>query len=151
MGTYDPNTRTITYTFTDYITRYAVSSFSVISPFFIDRYTVKTNQDIDLFLKVGQVSSTPYHFTVDYNPYYGTADTNNPVNVDSMITRLNQDTGDFVNYIYVNPAGQTLEQATLTFTGRGSTRIDANTRVQLLKLLILNFKCHQVGEFKRKP
>lgn len=134
LGTYDPNTRTITYTFTDYITRYAVSSFSVISPFFIDRYTVKTNQDIDLFLKVGQVSSTPYHFTVDYNPYYGTADTNNPVNVGSMITRLNQDTGDFVNYIYVNPAGQTLEQATLTFTGRGSTRIDANTRVQLFEV-----------------
>ncbi|MGF3084840.1 fibrinogen-binding adhesin SdrG C-terminal domain-containing protein, partial [Streptococcus pyogenes] len=67
-------------------------------------------------------------------PYYGTADTNNPVNVGSMITRLNQDTGDFVNYIYVNPAGQTLEQATLTFTGRGSTRIDANTRVQLFEV-----------------
>nr|WP_207778249.1 SpaA isopeptide-forming pilin-related protein [Streptococcus dysgalactiae] len=134
LGTYDSSTHTITYKFTDYITRYTVSSFSTISPFFIDRDRVKTNQDIDLFLKVGQVSSTPYHFTVDYNPYYGTADTNNPVNVGSMITRLNQDTGDFVNYIYVNPAGQTLEQATLTFTGRGSTRIDANTRVQLFEV-----------------
>lgn len=135
LGTYDPNTRTITYTFTDYITRYAVSSFSVISPFFIDRYTVKTNQDIDLFLKVGQVSSTPYHFTVDYNPYYGMADTNNPVNIGSMITRLNQDTGDFVNYIYINPAVQSLEQATLTFTGQGSTRIDENTIVQLFEVI----------------
>lgn len=134
LGTYDSSTHTITYKFTDYITRYTVSSFSTISPFFIDRDRVKTNQDIDLFLKVGQVSSTPYHFTVDYNPYYGTADTNNPVNVGSMITRLNQDTGDFVNYIYVNPAGQTLEQATLTFTGRWSTRIDANTRVQLFEV-----------------
>lgn len=134
LGTYDSSTHTITYKFTDYITRYTVSSFSTISPFFIDRDRVKTNQDIDLFLKVGQVSSTSYHFTVDYNPYYGTADTNNPVNVGSMITRLNQDTGDFVNYIYVNPAGQTLEQATLTFTGRGSTRIDANTRVQLFEV-----------------
>lgn len=134
LGTYDSSTHTITYKFTDYITRYTVSSFSTISPFFIDRDRVKTNQDIDLFLKVGQVSSTPYHFTVDYNPYYGTADTNNPVNVGSMITRLNQDTGDFVNYIYVNPAGQTLEQATLTFTGRGSTRIDANIRVQLFEV-----------------
>ncbi|MFA1354327.1 SpaA isopeptide-forming pilin-related protein [Streptococcus dysgalactiae] len=70
LGTYDSSTHTITYKFTDYITRYTVSSFSTISPFFIDRDRVKTNQDIDLFLKVGQVSSTPYHFTVDYNPYW---------------------------------------------------------------------------------
>lgn len=134
LGTYNPDTRTITYKFTDYITRYAVTSFSSISPFFIDRDRVKTNQDIDLFLKVGQVSSTPYHFTVDYNPYYGMTDTKNPVNVGSMITRLNQDTGDFVNYIYINPTGQSLEQATLTFVGQGSTRIDENTRVQLFEV-----------------
>lgn len=49
LGTYDPSTHTITYKFTDYITRYAVSSFSTISPFFIDRYTVKTNQKLICF------------------------------------------------------------------------------------------------------
>ncbi|WP_227877908.1 SpaA isopeptide-forming pilin-related protein [Streptococcus pyogenes] len=134
LGTYDLNTRTITYTFTDYITRYAVSSFSTISPFFIDRYTVKTNQEIDLFLKIGQVSSNLYHFTVDYNPYYGTMDTKNPVNIGSIITRLNQDTGDFVNYIYVNPASRSLENASLTFRGHGSSIIDKNTKVQLFEV-----------------
>ncbi|WP_247275528.1 SpaA isopeptide-forming pilin-related protein [Streptococcus pyogenes] len=134
LGTYDLNTRTITYTFTDYITRYAVSSFSTISPFFIDRYTVKTNQEIDLFLKIGQVSSNLYHFTVDYNPYYGTMDTKNPVNIGSIITRLNQDTGDFVNYIYVNPASRSLENASLTFRGHGSSILDKNTKVQLFEV-----------------
>ncbi|VGQ32690.1 fibronectin-binding protein [Streptococcus pyogenes] len=134
LGTYNLNTRTITYTFTDYITRYAVSSFSTISPFFIDRYTVKTNQEIDLFLKIGQVSSNLYHFTVDYNPYYGTMDTKNPVNIGSIITRLNQYTGDFVNYIYVNPASRSLENASLTFRGHGSSIIDKNTKVQLFEV-----------------
>lgn len=135
LGTYDHNTRTITYKFIDYITRYAVSSFSIISPFFIDRYTVKTNQEIDLFLKVGQVSSNLYHFTVDYNPYYGTMDTKNPVNIGSTITRLNQDTGDFVNYVYVNPASRSLENASLTFLGHGSSIIDNNTKVQLFEVV----------------
>ncbi|MFP7775494.1 SpaA isopeptide-forming pilin-related protein [Streptococcus dysgalactiae] len=135
LGTYDYNTRTITYKFIDYITRYAVSSFSIISPFFIDRYTVKTNQEIDLFLKVGQVSSNLYHFTVDYNPYYGTMDTKNPVNIGSTITRLNQDTGDFVNYVYVNPASRSLENASLTFLGHGSSIIDNNTKVQLFEVV----------------
>ncbi|WP_247275587.1 SpaA isopeptide-forming pilin-related protein [Streptococcus pyogenes] len=135
LGTYDSSTHTITYKFTDYITRYTVSSFSIISPFFIDRDRVKTNQNIDLFLKVGQVSSTPYHFTVDYNPYYGTADTNNPVNIGSMITRLNQDTGDFVNYVYVNPASRFLKNASLTFLGHGSSIIDNNTKVQLFEVV----------------
>lgn len=134
LGTYNPSSRTITYTFTDYISRYAVTSFSSISPFFIDRYTVKTNQEIDLFLKVGQVSSNLYHFTVDYNPYYGTMDTKNPVNIGSMITRLDQDTGDFVNYVYINPARQSLLDTTFTLTGNGSTILDANTKVQVFEV-----------------
>nr|WP_283776565.1 SpaA isopeptide-forming pilin-related protein [Streptococcus dysgalactiae] len=140
LGTYNPSSRTITYTFTDYISRYAVTSFSSISPFFIDRYTVKTNQEIDLFLKVGQVSSNLYHFTVDYNPYYGTMDTKNPVNIGSTITRLNQDTGDFVNYIYVNPASRSLENASLTFLGHGSSIIDNNTKVQLFEVIDSNLQ-----------
>ncbi|ARV00490.1 ferrous iron transporter B [Streptococcus pyogenes] len=134
LGTYDPSTHTITYKFTDYITRYAVSSFSTISPFFIDRYTVKTNQKIDLFLKIGQVSSDLYHFTVDYNPYYGIMDTDNPVNIGSIITRLNQDTGDFVNYVYINPAGQSLLDSTFTLTGNGSTILDNSTKVQVFEV-----------------
>lgn len=134
LGTYDSSTHTITYKFTDYITRYTVSSFSTISPFFIDRDRVKTNQDIDLFLKVGQVSSDLYHFTVDYNPYYGIMDTDNPVNIGSIITRLNQDTGDFVNYVYINPAGQSLLDSTFTLTGYGSAILDNSTKVQVFEV-----------------
>ncbi|OAC69659.1 hypothetical protein AWT95_05300 [Streptococcus pyogenes] len=61
-------------------------------------------------------------------------DTKNPVNIGSIITRLNQDTGDFVNYIYVNPASRSLENASLTFRGHGSSIIDKNTKVQLFEV-----------------
>ncbi|WP_192942586.1 SpaA isopeptide-forming pilin-related protein [Streptococcus dysgalactiae] len=134
IGIYDSNTHTITYKFTDYITRYAVSSFSTISPFFIDRYTVKDSQSVNIFLELGTVRSSSNTFYIDYSPYYGIASTANPVNVGSMITRLNQDSGDFVNYIYVNPAGRSLEQAELLFTGEGSAIIDQDTRVQVFEV-----------------
>ncbi|WP_218666130.1 SpaA isopeptide-forming pilin-related protein, partial [Streptococcus dysgalactiae] len=134
LGTYDPNTRTITYQFTDYVNRYAVTTFSVISPFFIDRYKVKRNQDIDLFLKLGQVTSPLFRFVVDYNPYIGATDSQNPVNIGSMITRLDQDTGEFVNYVYVNPASQSLLDVTFSLTGSGSTIIDKDTKVQIFEV-----------------
>lgn len=134
LGTYDPATRTITYKFTDYISRYAVSTFSSILPFFIDRYTVKTNQVVNISLKLGDVSTDPQWFTVNYDPYYGIMDTNNPVNIGSMITRLDQDTGDFVNYVYINPARQSLLDTTFTLTGNGSTILDANTKVQVFEV-----------------
>lgn len=134
LGTYDPNTRTITYQFTDYVNRYAVTTFSVISPFFIDRYKVKRNQDIDLFLTLGQVTSPLFRFVVDYNPYIGATDSQNPVNIGSMITRLDQDTGEFVNYVYVNPASQSLLDVTFSLTGSGSTIIDKDTKVQIFEV-----------------
>lgn len=134
LGSYDTNTRTITYRFTDYITRYAVSSFSMISPFFVDRYTVKTNQDIDIFLTLGNEKTASQRFAVNYFPYIGQTDTKNPVNIGSMITKLNQDSGDFVNYIYINPLQKSLEKATLTFTGNGSTILNQNTKIQLFKV-----------------
>ncbi|QTR93108.1 SpaA isopeptide-forming pilin-related protein [Streptococcus equi] len=134
LGSYDTNTRTITYRFTDYITRYAVSSFSMISPFFVDRYTVKTNQDIDIFLTLGNEKTASQRFAVNYFPYFGQTDTKNPVNIGSMITKLNQDSGDFVNYIYINPLQKSLEKATLTFTGNGSTILNQNTKIQLFKV-----------------
>lgn len=134
MGTYDSDTRTITYRFTNYITRYEVANFSIISPFFVDRYTVKSTQNIDLYLKIGDKTSQSKVFFINYDPYYGTMDTNNPVNIGSSITRLNQDTGEFVNYIYINPAGQSLEQASLTFTGNGSSIIDSTTEIQIFEV-----------------
>lgn len=134
LGTYDSDTRTITYRFTNYITRYEVANFSIISPFFVDRYTVKSTQNIDLYLKIGDKTSQSKVFFINYDPYYGTMDTNNPVNIGSSITRLNQDTGEFVNYIYINPAGQSLEQASLTFTGNGSSIIDSTTEIQIFEV-----------------
>ncbi|HEL1351008.1 TPA: fibrinogen-binding adhesin SdrG C-terminal domain-containing protein [Streptococcus equi subsp. zooepidemicus] len=134
LGTYDSDIRTITYRFTNYVTRYAVDNFSIIAPFFVDRYTVKSTQNIDVYLKIGDKSSQFETFFINYEPYYGTMDTNNPVNIGSSITKLNQDTGEFVNYIYINPAGQSLEQASLTFRGQGSSIIDSTTKVQIFEV-----------------
>lgn len=140
LGSYDSTTRTITYTFTDYITRYAVSTFSMISPFFIDRHAVKYSRNIDIYFKIGNQSSQPQTFAINYDPYYGVLDTHNPVNIGSMITSLDEATGDFVEYIYVNPLGKSLELSSLTLRGNGSTIFNQDTNVQVFGVIDRNLQ-----------
>ncbi|HEL0559921.1 TPA: fibrinogen-binding adhesin SdrG C-terminal domain-containing protein [Streptococcus equi subsp. zooepidemicus] len=130
VGKYDNNSRSIIYTFTDYVEKYEVSRFSTILPYFIDRYTVKRDQDIVVSTSVSnQEYST--NVRVLYTPYYGATDSYSPVNIGSMLTKLDLKQELFTNYVYINPRHYSLSNGRLVFSGQGAAIIDENTQVTL--------------------
>lgn len=133
VGKYDRQSRSIIYTFTDYVEKYEVSSFSTILPYFIDRYAVTSDADINISTSVGSQTNTA-RVRVLYTPYYGATDSYSPVNVGSMITKLDEKNGTFTNYIYINPMQQFIRNGKLTFQGGGSAIIDNETQVTLFKV-----------------
>ncbi|WP_368402152.1 SpaA isopeptide-forming pilin-related protein, partial [Streptococcus dysgalactiae] len=58
VGKYDSKSRNIIYTFTDYVEKYDVSNFSTILPYFIDRYAVTRDEDIEISTSVGSQTNT---------------------------------------------------------------------------------------------
>lgn len=133
VGKYDHQSRSIIYTFTDYVEKYDVSNFSTILPYFIDRYAVTSDADINISTSVGSQTNTA-RVRVLYTPYYGATDSYSPVNVGSMITKLDEKNGTFTNYIYINPMQQFIRNGKLTFQGGGSAIIDNETQVTLFKV-----------------
>lgn len=132
IGKYDSNSRSIIYTFTDYVDKYEVSRFSTILPYFIDRYTVKRDQDIVVSTSVSDQKYTA-KVRVLYTPYYGATDSYSPVNVGSMLTKLDLAQGLFTNYVYINPRHEQIRNGKLYFTGEGSAVINEGTTVTLFK------------------
>ncbi|HEP1712916.1 TPA: fibrinogen-binding adhesin SdrG C-terminal domain-containing protein [Streptococcus pyogenes] len=133
VGKYDSKSRSIIYTFTDYVEKYEVSNFSTILPYFIDRYAVTRDADINISTGVGSQTNTA-RVRVLYTPYYGATDSYSPVNIGSMITKLDEKNGTFTNYIYINPMQQFIRNGKLTFQGGGSAIIDNETQVTLFKV-----------------
>ncbi|HEK9991846.1 TPA: fibrinogen-binding adhesin SdrG C-terminal domain-containing protein [Streptococcus equi subsp. zooepidemicus] len=132
VGKYDNNSRSIIYTFTDYVEKYEVSRFSIILPYFIDRYTVKRDQDIVVSTSVSnQEYST--NVRVLYTPYYGATDSYSPVNIGSMLTKLDLKQELFTNYVYINPRHESIRNGELYFIGDGSAVINEETSVTLFK------------------
>ncbi|HEL1004649.1 TPA: fibrinogen-binding adhesin SdrG C-terminal domain-containing protein [Streptococcus equi subsp. zooepidemicus] len=132
VGKYDNNSRSIIYTFTDYVEKYEVSRFSIILPYFIDRYTVKRDQDIVVSTSVSnQEYST--NVRVLYTPYYGATDSYSPVNIGSMLTKLDLKQELFTNYVYINPRHESIRNGELYFIGEGSAVINEGTSVTLFK------------------
>ncbi|HEL0022540.1 TPA: fibrinogen-binding adhesin SdrG C-terminal domain-containing protein [Streptococcus equi subsp. zooepidemicus] len=132
VGKYDNNSRSIIYTFTDYVEKYEVSRFSTILPYFIDRYTVKRDQDIVVSTSVSnQEYST--NVRVLYTPYYGATDSYSPVNIGSMLTKLDLKQELFTNYVYINPRHESIRNGELYFIGEGSAVINEGTSVTLFK------------------
>ncbi|HFX5512432.1 TPA: SpaA isopeptide-forming pilin-related protein [Streptococcus pyogenes] len=133
VGKYDSKSRSIIYTFTDYVEKYEVSNFSTILPYFIDRYAVTRDADINISTSVGSQTNTA-RVRVLYTPYYGATDSYSSVNIGSMITKLDEKNGTFTNYIYINPMQQFIRNGKLTFQGGGSAIIDNETQVTLFKV-----------------
>ncbi|HES6282113.1 TPA: fibrinogen-binding adhesin SdrG C-terminal domain-containing protein [Streptococcus pyogenes] len=133
VGKYDSKSRSIIYTFTDYVEKYEVSNFSTILSYFIDRYAVTRDADINISTSVGSQTNTA-RVRVLYTPYYGATDSYSPVNIGSMITKLDEKNGTFTNYIYINPMQQFIRNGKLTFQGGGSAIIDNETQVTLFKV-----------------
>lgn len=132
VGKYDNNSRSIIYTFTDYVDKYEVSHFSTILPYFIDRYAVLNESDIEISTSVSnQKYST--NVRVLYTPYYGATDSYSPVNIGSMLTKLDLKQELFTNYVYINPRHEQIRNGELYFIGDGSAVINEETSVTLFK------------------
>lgn len=113
--------------FTDYVEKYEVSNFSTILPYFIDRYAVTRDADINISTSVGSQTNTA-RVRVLYTPYYGATDSYSPVNIGSMITKLDEKNGTFTNYIYINPMQQFIRNGKLTFREEGQLLLTMKRR-----------------------
>lgn len=134
VGKYDRQSRSIIYTFTDYVEKYEVSSFSTILPYFIDRYAVTSDADINISTSVGSQTNTA-QVRVLYTPYYGYTDSKSPVNVGSMLTKLDLKNKTFTNYVYINPKHESIRNGELYFVGDGAAIINEATHITLYKAL----------------
>ncbi|HES0416306.1 TPA: SpaA isopeptide-forming pilin-related protein [Streptococcus pyogenes] len=132
VGKYDSKSRSIIYTFTDYVEKYEISNFSTILPYFIDRYAVLNESDIEISTSVSNQKYTA-NVRVLYTPYYGATDSYSPVNIGSMLTKLDLAQGLFTNYVYINPRHEQIRNGKLYFTGEGSAVINEGTTVTLFK------------------
>lgn len=132
VGKYDSKSRNIIYTFTDYVEKYDVSNFSTILPYFIDRYAVTRDEDIEISTSVGSQTNTA-KVRVLYTPYYGYTDSYSPVNIGSMLTKLDLKNGTFTNYVYINPRHESIRNGELYFMGYGAAVIDSTTQVTLYR------------------
>ncbi|HEQ0212747.1 TPA: fibrinogen-binding adhesin SdrG C-terminal domain-containing protein [Streptococcus pyogenes] len=132
VGKYDSKSRSIIYTFTDYVEKYEVSNFSTILPYFIDRYAVTRDADINISTSVGSQTNTA-QIRVLYTPYYGYTDSYSPVNIGSMLTKLDLKNGTFTNYVYINPRHESIRNSKLYFTGAGAAIINETTQVTLYR------------------
>lgn len=132
VGKYDHQSRSIIYTFTDYVEKYDVSNFSTILPYFIDRYAVTSDADINISTSVGSQTNNA-QVRVLYTPYYGYTDSYSPVNIGSMLTKLDLKNGTFTNYVYINPRHESIRNGELYFMGYGAAVIDSTTQVTLYR------------------
>lgn len=134
VGKYDHQSRSIIYTFTDYVEKYDVSNFSTILPYFIDRYAVTRDEDIEISTSVGSQTNTA-KVRVLYTPYYGYTDSYSPVNIGSMLTKLDLKNKTFTNYVYINPKHESIRNGKLYFVGDGAAIINEATHITLYKAL----------------
>lgn len=134
VGKYDHQSRSIIYTFTDYVEKYDVSNFSTILPYFIDRYAVTSDADINISTSVGSQTNNA-QVRVLYTPYYRYTDSKSPVNVGSMLTKLDLKNKTFTNYVYINPKHESIRNGKLYFVGDGAAIINEATHITLYKAL----------------
>ncbi|WP_231196325.1 Ig-like domain-containing protein [Streptococcus equi] len=142
VGKYDNNSRSIIYTFTDYVDKYEVSHFS---PYY---HTLLTDMrflmsPILKFQQVFQIRNIQPMLEC-YTPYYGATDSYSPVNIGSMLTKLDLKQELFTNYVYINPRHESIRNGELYFIGDGSAVINEETSVTFLKHLTMKI-CLQAG------
>lgn len=105
----NPDKRSITYTFTEYLDNYNVSEMRLSLQLYADRYKVPFSQNINVTASVGNTYSDGIY--VDYRgntpgeDHRGYQDPR--VDVSSYMLRLNPDTGEFTTVVYYNPWNDT--------------------------------------------
>lgn len=130
-GKFDPETRTITYTFTNLIKTFKADQIKLHTVLFIDKVKVpqeKTDVKLSYGLQGGTPSSS--NFRVFYKPYYYPQQTSGS-NIGTMYSIYNPDKKTATTYIYVNPLHNSLKKSKLEIMGKGSVLVNALTDVKV--------------------
>ena len=128
---YDAEKGTVTYTFTKYANQYELTDFSNRLSAFINLYKVKATGYETVGIGLGQSLSKTEQIYVDYKYITGQANytyreydrygyetlrVQDYLNMGSKIVKFNQDTGEFVQYFYLNRFRQNVLPAQFRYT-----------------------------------
>ena len=128
---YDAEKGTVTYTFTKYANQYELTDFSNRLSAFINLYKVKATGYETVGIGLGQSLSKTEQIYVDYKYItgqsnytyreydrygYETLRVQDYLNMGSKIVKFNQDTGEFVQYFYLNRFRQNVLPAQFRYT-----------------------------------
>ncbi len=123
----NPDKRSITYTFTEYLDNYNVENMRLSLQLYADRYKVPFSQNITVTAEVGNAYKDDIY--VDYRGYTPGQDhleyQDPRVDVSSYMLRLNPDTGDFTTVVYYNPWNDTTYNRYFEFST--SAPVDINS------------------------
>ena len=123
----NPDKRSITYTFTEYLDNYNVSEMRLSLQLYADRYKVPFSQNINVTASVGDTYKDDIY--VDYRGYTPGQDhleyQDPRVDVSSYMLRLNPDTGEFTTVVYYNPWNDTTYNRYFEFST--SAPVDINS------------------------
>ncbi|HEC2245382.1 TPA: carboxypeptidase regulatory-like domain-containing protein [Staphylococcus delphini] len=111
-GTYDVNTRTMTYTFTDYVDKHDNVKVSLDLLAYVERDVVKTAGQHNFEVEVaGQKISKTYD--VKYQEPF----VRNNVNLNSFYNEFDNVTGEYSQIAYINPKGEYLNNPVVEIKG----------------------------------
>lgn len=133
-GTFDPTTRTITYTFTNLVKTFTANQIKLHTVLFIDKVKVpqemKSPSTVTLSYGLRQKTPSTSSFQVFYRPYYYPQQTGGS-NIGTMYSIYNPDKKTATTYIYVNPLTNKLKKGKLEISGKGSVLMNALTDVKV--------------------
>ncbi len=125
LGNYDVDSHTLTYTFTDVVNNLenVTGSFNLTQ--FMDRQVAKDSQTYQLNYEIaGEKLDT--QIRVNYGQYYTVGDSN----LKSMITMEDPKSGDYEQYIYVNPLQKTANGTVVRIQGFQTDPTKSNGQVK---------------------
>ncbi|WP_214520231.1 SdrD B-like domain-containing protein [Staphylococcus pseudintermedius] len=136
LGNYDVDSHTLTYTFTDVVNNLenVTGSFNLTQ--FMDRQVAKESDTYPLDYEIaGEKFDT--QIRVNYGQYYTVGDSN----LKSMITMEDPKSGDYEQYIYVNPLQKTANGTVVRVQGfqtdptKSNGQVNQNaTQIKILKV-----------------
>ena len=136
LGHYDVNSHTLTYTFTSAVNKLENVSGSFNLTQFMYRKVAKNSDTYPLSYNIaGETLET--QIKVNYGQYYHVGDSN----LKSMITMEDPKTGEYKQYIYVNPLKRTAHDSVVRVQGYLNNPSDSNgqvnpdvTKIKILKV-----------------
>ena len=130
-GKFDPETRTITYTFTNLMKTFKANEIKLHTVLFIDKVKVpQETKNVTLTYGLKGKTASSSNFQVFYKPYYYPQRTGGS-NIGTMYSIYNPDKKTATTYIYVNPLTNSLKKSKLEITGKGSVLVNALTDVKV--------------------